>query len=142
MSGAVLEGRGGCVSRLLVVDDDPVVLNLVTMRLKSGGHRVLVASDPFEALRLVDERGLPDLAVLDVTLPGMTGLELFHELRRRPGGQALPTIFLSARVQARDIEAGRALGATYLTKPFVASALLTAVERELASVTTVAPTGW
>jgi DNA-binding response OmpR family regulator len=125
------------------VDDDPVVLNLVQIRLTSGGHRVLVASDPYEALRLVDERGLPDLAVLDVTLPGMSGLELFHELRRRPGAEALPTIFLSARVQARDVEAGRALGATYLTKPFVASALLAAVERELsAAATPVAPTGW
>jgi CheY-like chemotaxis protein len=124
------------------VDDDPVVLNLVQIRLTSGGHRVLVASDPTEALRVVDERGLPDLAVLDVTLPGMSGLELFEELRRRPGAESLPCIFLSARVQARDVEAGRALGATYLTKPFVASALLTAVERELAAVTTVAPSGW
>lgn len=117
------------MSRLLVVDDDPVVLSLLQLRLKTGGHRVISASDPDEALRVVEERGLPDVAVLDVSMPGMSGLELLTHLRRRPGAEELPAIFLSARVEARDVEAGRALGADYLTKPFVASALLAAVER-------------
>jgi CheY-like chemotaxis protein len=119
------------MSRLLVVDDDPVVLNLVQIRLKTGGHRVISASDPDEALRVVEERGLPDVAVLDVSLPGMSGLELLAQLRERPGAEQLPAIFLSARVEPRDIDAGRALGAAYLTKPFVASALLAAVDRVL-----------
>jgi CheY-like chemotaxis protein len=119
------------MSRLLVVDDDPVVLNLVQIRLKTGGHRVISASDSDEALRVVEERGLPDVAVLDVSMPGMSGLELLAQLRERPGAERLPAIFLSARVQPQDIEAGRALGATYLTKPFVASALLAAVDRAL-----------
>jgi CheY-like chemotaxis protein len=122
------------MSRLLVVDDDPVVLNLVQIRLKTGGHRVISASDPDEALRVVDQHGLPDLAVLDVSMPGMDGLELLEQLRQRPGAEHMPAIFLSARVQPKDIEAGRALGATYLTKPFVASALLAAVDRALDTV--------
>jgi CheY-like chemotaxis protein len=122
------------MSRLLVVDDDPVVLNLVQIRLKTGGHRVISASDPDEALRVVEERGLPDVAVLDVSMPGMSGLELLAQLRERPGAEQLPAIFLSARVMPQDIEAGRALGATYLTKPFVASALLAAVDRALDGV--------
>lgn len=131
------------MSRLLVVDDDPVVLNLVQIRLKTGGHRVISASDPDEALRVVEERGLPDVAVLDVSMPGMSGLELLAHLRQKPGAEQLPAIFLSARVQPQDIEAGRALGATYLTKPFVASALLAAVDRALSSSTAVASTeGW
>lgn len=130
------------MSRLLVVDDDPVVLNLVQIRLKNGGHRVVTATDPYEALAIVDEKGLPELAVLDVSLPGMSGLELLDQLRRRPGAEALPTIFLSARVLPQDVEAGRALGATYLTKPFVASALLAAVDRELGALVEAAPSGW
>jgi CheY-like chemotaxis protein len=129
------------MSRLLVVDDDPVVLNLVQIRLKTGGHRVISATDPDEALRVVDERGLPDLAVLDVSMPGMSGLQLLEQLRQRPGAERLPAIFLSGRVQPQDIDAGRALGATYLTKPFVASALLAAVERALHTVA-VASDGW
>lgn len=122
------------MSRLLVVDDDPVVLNLVQIRLRTGGHRVVCASNPDEALRVVEERGLPDLAVLDVIMPGMSGLELLEQLRQRPGAEHMPAIFLSARVQPQDIDAGRALGATYLTKPFVASALLAAVDRALNTV--------
>src|SRR5436305_1183111 len=64
------------MSRLLVVDDDPVVLSLVQIRLKTGGHRVISAADPNEAIKVVEERGVPDLAVLDVSMPGMSGLEL------------------------------------------------------------------
>jgi CheY-like chemotaxis protein len=130
------------MSRLLVVDDDPVVLNLVQIRLKGGGHRVISATDPDEALRVVDERGMPDVAVLDVSMPGMSGLELLAQLRQRPGAEQLPAVFLSARVQPQDIEAGRALGATYLTKPFVASALLAAVDRALDTAPVAGRDGW
>ena len=130
------------MSRLLVVDDDPVVLSLVQIRLKTGGHRVISASDPDEALRVVEERGMPDVAVLDVSMPGMSGLELLAQLRERPGAEQLPAIFLSARVQPQDIEAGRSLGATYLTKPFVASALLAAVDRALDAKVASTADGW
>jgi CheY-like chemotaxis protein len=88
------------MSRLLVVDDDPVVLNLVQIRLKTGGHRVISASDPDEALRVVEERGLPDVAVLDVSLPGMSGLELLAQLRERPGAEQLPAIFVASALLA------------------------------------------
>jgi CheY-like chemotaxis protein len=90
----------------------------------------------------VAERGAPDLAVLDVSMPGMDGLELLERLRTIDGMERLPAIFLSARVQPEDIEAGRALGATYLTKPFVATALLNAVKAALAGDDEVAGEGW
>jgi CheY-like chemotaxis protein len=118
------------MSKLLVVDDDPDILALVQLRLQRAGHRVLGASSGAEALAIVAERGTPDLAVLDVSMPGMSGLELLTTLREQQG-QDVPAVFLSARVQPEDIQRGRSLGATYLTKPFVASALLNAVEREL-----------
>ncbi len=99
------------------------------MRLRKGGHQVLTAASAEAALSIVDERGGPDVAVLDVAMPGMSGLELLPALRSRDGMAELPAIFLSARILEQDIAAGRALGATYLTKPFVATALLNAVER-------------
>ena len=119
------------MARVLVVDDDEDIRNLVQARLRAAGHLVVSASSGPEALDLVDEKGAPDVAVLDVSMPGMTGLDLLQQLRGREGMSELPVVFLSAKVQEEDIEAGRALGATYLTKPFVATALLDAVEKAL-----------
>jgi CheY-like chemotaxis protein len=126
------------MSKLLVVDDDPDILALVQLRLQRAGHKVVGASSGAEALAIVAERGVPDLAVLDVSMPGMSGLELLSTLREQQA-KDLPAVFLSARVQPEDIERGRSLGATYLTKPFVASALLNAVDRTLAEANA---TGW
>lgn len=119
------------MARIIVVDDDPDILGLVAARLRKGGHQVVTAGSGVEALKIVDEKGKPDLAVLDVAMPGMTGIELLQQLRSIEGMSDLPTVFLSAKVQPEDIETGRALGATYLTKPFVASALLDAVDRSI-----------
>jgi DNA-binding response OmpR family regulator len=116
------------VPRVLLVEDSEDVQNMVAFRLKKAGHRVLTANNADEAIAIVEERGAPDVVVLDVMMPGMDGLDLLPELRSRTGRDDLPAIFLSARIQPQDIEAGRALGATYLTKPFVATALLNAVE--------------
>ena len=125
------------MARLLVVDDDPDILALVSARCRAAGHKVLSATSGQNALEALGETP-PDVAILDVGLPMMTGFELLTELRKREGMDALPAIFLSARVQQESIDAGLALGATYLTKPFVASALLTAIERALPA----ADDGW
>jgi len=131
------------VAKVLVVDDDHDVLNLVSFRLRKAQHKVIAVSGAEEALSVVAAHGAPDVAVLDVTMPGTDGLELLRSLRARDGLHDLPAIFLSARVQAADIEAGRALGATYLTKPFVATALLNAIEALLnKSGGELAPEGW
>ncbi len=128
------------MARVLVVDDDADVLNLVSFRLRKAQHRVIAVGGGDPALDVVAERGAPDVAVLDVTMPGMSGLALLERLRQRPGLEGLPAVFLSARVQPDDIAAGRALDATYLTKPFVATALLNAVQ---AAVDGPAPAeGW
>ena len=117
------------MSRVLVVDDDSNVRQLVTICLQKAGHRVLAADSADEALAVVQDRGAPDVVVLDVTMPGMTGLELLPAMRALDGCAGLPAIFLSGRVEHHDVEAGRALDATYLTKPFAASALTRAVTR-------------
>ena len=115
--------------RVLVVDDDPNVRDLVSFRLRKEGHRVLCAESGQEALALVESRGAPDVAVLDVTMPGMTGLELLPAMRACDGMADLPAIFLSGRVEEADVAAGRALDAAYLTKPFSGIALTNAVAR-------------
>jgi DNA-binding response OmpR family regulator len=121
------------VARVLVVDDDPDILNLVQLRLRKQNHQVATARGPGEAVGVVRDKGRPDLCVLDVSMPGMTGLELLEALRDDHDLEDTPVIFLSARVQPEDVQAGNDMGAIYLTKPFVASALLAAVDRALMS---------
>ena len=128
------------MARVLVVDDDPDLLTLVEMQLKHHGHRVVTACGAVEALAIIDEKGAPDVAVLDVAMPGMNGLDLLRELRSRPEMSHLPAIFLSARVGADDIEAGTSLAAMYLTKPYVMNALLKAIETVLSQQQ--AASGW
>ena len=99
------------MSRVLVVDDDPVILQLIQRQLRARGHRVVSVAGPEEALEVVRQRGAPDVAVLDVMMPRMDGFELLGELRSLEGLSELPAIFLSACVQPHDIAAGRALGA-------------------------------
>jgi DNA-binding response OmpR family regulator len=116
------------MARVLVVDDDPDILALVQFRLRKEGHDVVACGDGASALAAVDAGDAhPDAAVLDVSMPNMSGLALLGELRRREGLENLPAIFLSARIHPEDIHAGQKLGATYLTKPFIAPALVEAV---------------
>jgi DNA-binding response OmpR family regulator len=121
------------VARVLVVDDDPDLLALVEIQLRQHGHLVTKASSGLDALEVIAARGAPDIAVLDVAMPGMNGFDLLKELRTRDGLQTLPVIFLSARVNPEDVETGRALDATYLTKPYVMSALLGTIDQLLSA---------
>ena len=117
------------MARVLVVDDDPDILKLVEFRLRKGGHKVVAVASGPQALDVVGERGAPDVVVLDVSMPEMDGFETLTRLREVDGLEELPAIFLSARVLPEDVERGRAAGATYLTKPFSAVALMNAIER-------------
>jgi len=116
------------MAKVLVVEDDVDLRGLVENRLRRHGHRVVSVGSGEEALAAIAEKGAPDVAVLDVLMPGMSGLVLLRTLRAAPGTAHLPAVFLSGRVQESDIDAGRALGASYLTKPLVVSALINAVE--------------
>ncbi|GAA4965773.1 response regulator [Kineococcus glutinatus] len=121
------------MARVLVVEDDQDIRTLLEVRLRAAGHRVVGAGSGEAALEIVAERGAPELVVLDVSMPGRSGLEVLAQMRTDPACAAMPAIFLSGRVQPEDIAAGQALGATYLTKPVVLSALLTAIDRSLAA---------
>jgi DNA-binding response OmpR family regulator len=103
---------------VLVADDDPDIQNLVVLRLERSGYRVLRASDGQEALDLALSE-LPDLAVLDITMPKLDGCEVTRSLRAHAETVAMPVILLTARVQDDDVERGMAAGATdYVKKPF------------------------
>lgn len=117
--------------KVLVVDDDPGVRLLVVRRLQKAGYRVRDADGAGEALEWIEAHGSPDVVVLDVNMPDVGGFELLSKIRDRVGQPELPAVFLSGQVESQDITLGRSLGAVYLTKPFVATALLNAIERLL-----------
>jgi DNA-binding response OmpR family regulator len=101
---------------VLVADDDPDIRQLVRLRLERSGYAVISAQDGTEALELARDR-LPDIAILDVSMPQLSGLEVAQELRARYAG--LPVILLTARAGEADVQKGAAAGADcYMTKPF------------------------
>lgn len=103
---------------VLVADDDPDILALVTFRLERGGYDVVAAPDGEEALRLALDR-VPDLAVLDVMMPKLDGYEVTTRLRQNERTKRMPIILLTARVQEADIARGFEAGADdYVKKPF------------------------
>jgi DNA-binding response OmpR family regulator len=103
------------VRTVLVVDDEPEILRLVRDYLERAGFAVATAADGDDALRTA-HRIRPDLVVLDLTLPGLDGLDVARELRR--GGE-VPIIMLTARSEEADRVAGLELGADdYVPKPF------------------------
>ena len=102
-------------STVLIVEDDPHTVEVVRLYLRRDGHTVLTASNGNEGLRVAQEAG-PDLVVLDLMLPGKSGLEVCRELRR---GSDVPIVMLTARVEEEDRVAGFEVGADdYVTKPF------------------------
>ena len=119
------------MARVLVVEDDETVRGVVAAQLRRGGHRVLDTSSAEHALAALDDRAAPDVAVVDLGLPRMDGFEFVSTLRARPEYNDLPVIFLSGRIEPDQIDQGERLGAVYLTKPFVASAVLSAIDRSL-----------
>lgn len=119
------------MARVLVVDDDVPILNLVSGLLRKRGHAVIAVGSATEALAVLDAGSAPDVLITDVSMPQYRGLELVNEVRERAGLAGLPVLFLSARVDPLDVESGRALGTAYLAKPFAANALFAAVDRVL-----------
>lgn len=125
---AVASALSACV---LLVDDEPDVVDLVRYRLQGAGHTVLVAGDGLTALRLARERR-PDILVLDLMLPQMSGQEVCRQLKRDPETAAIPVIMLTARGQPAERIAGLEIGADdYVTKPFSPRELLLRVEAVL-----------
>jgi DNA-binding response OmpR family regulator len=103
---------------ILVADDDPDILSLVTLRLERSGYEVVGAGDGEQALAAAMARP-PDLALLDVMMPKLDGYQVTAQLRGNDATRHLPVILLTARVQEHDIARGVEAGADdYVKKPF------------------------
>ncbi len=104
--------------RILVADDEPDVLNLVSTNLKNAGFNVIKATDGMVALSQARET-LPALIILDLMLPEMSGLEVCKVLKKEPSTSLIPIIMLTAKAEEVDRIVGLELGADdYITKPF------------------------
>lgn len=119
------------MSRILVVEDEPAIAELIGLNLRHAGYEVTIAGGADEARQEVD-RVLPDLVVLDWMLPGQTGLALAKSWRGQQRTRELPIIMLTARAEEADKVAGLDAGADdYLVKPFSTNELLARIRAVL-----------
>ncbi len=122
------------VARILVADDDVDIRELVEFKLSTMGHDIVAVGDGAAAVEACRAQK-PDLAVLDVMMPGVSGLDAIREIRSDPALADLPVILLTARAQESDVETGFDSGADdYITKPFSPRELASRVEALLAKV--------
>jgi two-component system phosphate regulon response regulator PhoB len=105
-------------ARILVVEDEPSIHELISINLGMAGYEVIVAESAEQALSLIRDE-LPDLALLDWMLPGASGIDLARQLRSESRTRELPIIMLTARGEEKDKLRGLETGADdYITKPF------------------------
>ena len=117
-------GRGKSRRRVLVVDDEKDLVELITYNLGRNGFDVLTAYNGNDALE-VAQRELPDLVVLDLMLPGLDGTEVARRLRADARTATVPIVMLTAKGEETDVVVGLTLGADdYVTKPFSMKILL------------------
>jgi DNA-binding response OmpR family regulator len=104
--------------KVLLVEDDPVILRLLEVNFELEGFDVVLARDGAEGIDLArSER--PDLVISDIMMPKVSGLELVAALKGDSATSAIPIILLSAKAQSADVKAGMEAGADdYVTKPF------------------------
>ena len=120
------------MTAILVADDDMDIRDLVAFKLEQAGFDVTAVDNGLAALPAARLEP-PDLVVLDVMMPGMSGIDVCRELRNDRSTSGLPIILLTARAQEGDVEVGFGAGADdYIVKPFSPRELVTRVEAVLA----------
>ena len=116
---------------VLIADDEPSMRLLVHATIESDDYKVVEAADGMEAWAMIQQHK-PSLVLLDVQMPGRSGLEVLRSVRADPSLLATRVILLTSKAQEHDVEAGLIAGADfYLTKPFSPLDLLTRVEEAL-----------
>lgn len=124
-----VDGRAG---RVLAVDDEPVNLQVLVNQLTTRGFAVTLAKSGLEALQRLKEGLEPDIVLLDVMMPGMSGYEVTQKIRARRDMDDLPILLLTAKNQVQDLVAGFEAGANdYLTKPIAKEELLARLKTHL-----------
>jgi DNA-binding response OmpR family regulator len=141
---AAATDRGQAKRRILVVDDERDIVDLVRYNLSKNGYEALVATDGQQALQIA-ARELPDLIILDLMLPGLHGTEVARRLKADGRTAHIPIVMLTAKGEETDVVVGLTLGADdYVTKPFSMKILLarlaTVLRRAEATVTDSIPT--
>ncbi|MBW1690264.1 MAG: response regulator transcription factor [Deltaproteobacteria bacterium] len=117
--------------KILVVDDEEDILELLKFKLSREGYQVTGAASGEEALSCV-RSGTPELIVLDLMLPGIDGIEVTRELKNDPDTKNIPIVMLTAKGEEADIVTGLELGADdYITKPFSPRILIARVKAVL-----------
>lgn len=118
--------------RVLIVDDDIELLQLVCFLLDRINVETTTAKNAADAAKILREPPLPDLLILDLMLPGISGMEFLRQMRARSVFDQLPVLVLSALIDPNQIREALDSGADrYLTKPYIANNLLTVVQEML-----------
>lgn len=119
-------------STILIADDDIDIRDLVVFKLERAGHTVEAVGDGLAAQEAVRSRRY-DLVILDIMMPGKSGLDVLREMRAEPGLSRVPVVLLTARSRDVDVDAGFSSGADdYVIKPFSPRELVSRIEALLA----------
>jgi len=121
--------------KILVVEDDEDILELIQYNLLKEGYKVIAVTSGEDALTQ-ENKGNPDLVILDLMLPGIDGLEVCRRLRSDPGSSRVPIIMVTAKGEESDIVTGLELGADdYVVKPFSPKVLIARIRNVLGRLT-------
>jgi DNA-binding response OmpR family regulator len=119
------------MAKILVVEDEKQIADMISFKLSNAGHKVVRAPDGEQAM-IVANRELPDLILLDVMMPGLGGVEVLRRLKNDSTLRAVPVIMVSAKGHERDVLSGLRGGAIdYIVKPFSLKELSARVELAL-----------
>lgn len=119
------------LKKVLLVDDEPEVLQVLSIRMKHWGYQYHTAKNGLSALRLA-QKHRPDLIILDIMMPEMDGYTVLSKLKAQKKYQHIPVIILSVAASCAEVERGLSGGAaSYVTKPYEAANLLQNIKRAL-----------
>src|SRR3972149_2398654 len=122
---------GGSLAKLLIIEDDVTMRELLRVHLKSAGHAVRVAADAADGIRYILAE-TPDLILSDIAMPYLDGMELLRALRSDPATLRVPVIFLTGRDDDDTLVKARPLGVDgFLAKPIQVEDLLSAIDKAL-----------
>jgi len=124
------------MARILIAEDEPDIRNLITFTLRFAGHEVIDTPNGFEAYEkakeLADSDEIPDLILMDVRMPRMTGYEACQHIKTHDKLKDIPVAFLSAKGQEAEVQQGYTAGAVaYIIKPFAPDQLTDKVKELL-----------
>ena len=127
--------------KILIIEDDPGTMRLLSYTLEHEGYEVLSAEDGLVGLKRAQDEH-PDILILDIMLPGLDGYEICNRLRRNPETITVPILMVSGRARQEDKNVGLKMGADdYLSKPVDPQTVLTKVEALLASTNKIVVDG-